>query len=651
MFANRLRQCLKQILVPGRRNRATRRNNRLQQTSSRLHLEVLEERALLDTGITGGGLPFDITKPSLPLHYIIAEQGIYPPHDDGTPPSPSLGAGQEPFLAEVRLFAGNFAPGGWDFCDGQLLSIAQNTALFSLLGTTYGGNGTFNFALPDLRGRVVVEAGQGPGLTDRALGEQFGAETATLTDAELPAHTHTLPSGGTTGVDGGGQPFAITEPALALHYIVPLQVSTDAGASSALFPEIRIFAGNFAPAGWAFADGQLLSIAQNSELFTFLGTTYGGDGVSTFALPDLRGRVDVGAGQVLGLTNRTVGQQFGAESHTLTVAEMPAHDHTLSGGGTSGVTGGSQAFDIMQPSLVTNYIVALAGVFPSRPPGVSGFSTSPMLGEVRPFSGLSAPRGWALAQGQLLPISQNQALFSLLGTTYGGNGITTFALPDLRGRTPVEAGQGPGLTNRDLGVPFGAESVTLTVGQLAPHSHTALVLQLPPLAPGLLFRYRRPLGFGGFQMVNSTAVSVGTSFDAVQDDGLSLLNPIVQGDVDASASQVMAVGLIARIQRNGNAYVAALTHDKTAEILLFHGASNTFTILDSRPAATNVATLKFTVTGTGPATTLSLFLDNSATPLVQVTGSMQTTLDSAGGAGVFAWGANGTIDNFSLKGA
>jgi microcystin-dependent protein len=614
-----------------------------------LQVELLEERTLLDTGITGSGLPFDITKPSLPLHYIIAEQGIYPARDDGSPPSPTAGAGEEQFLGEIRLFAGNFAPGGWSFCDGQLLSIAQNTALFSLLGTTYGGNGTFNFALPDLRGRMVVEAGLGPGLTDRALGAQLGAETATLTDADLPAHTHTLPGGGTTGADGGNQPFAIMAPSLALNYIVPLQVSSSSG-NTALLPEMRLFSGNFAPSGWAFADGRLLSVAGNPDLFNALGTTYGGDGVSTFALPDLRGRVDVDAGQGPGLSTRTLGQQFGAESHTLTVTEMPAHDHTLSGGGTSGVTGGSQPLDVTQPSLVTNYIIALAGIFPSRSSG--NVSTDPMLGEVRPFSGSAVPRGWALAQGQLLPISQNQALFSLLGTTYGGDGIRTFALPDLRSRTPVEAGQGSGLTNRDLGVPFGAESVTLTVAQLAPHSHTALVLQVPPLAAGLQFRYRRPLGFGGFQMVNSTAVSIGTSFDAAQDDGLSLLNPIVQGDVDASASQVTAVGLIARIQRNGNAYVAALTHDNMAEILLYHGASDTLpTILGSRPAGTNVATLKFTVTGTGPATTLSLFLNNSAMPLVQVTGSPQTTLDSAGGAGVFAWGANGTIDNFSLNGA
>jgi len=105
---------------------------------------------------------------------------------------PGANAQGEPFIGEVRIFAGTFAPRGWAFCDGQLLSIAQNTALFSLLGTTYGGDGRNNFALPDLRGRVPVQQGSGPGLTFRSLGEEFGTENSTLTQANLPAHTHGL---------------------------------------------------------------------------------------------------------------------------------------------------------------------------------------------------------------------------------------------------------------------------------------------------------------------------------------------------------------------------------------------------------------------------------------------------------------------------
>lgn len=96
----------------------------------------------------------------------------------------------EPFIGEIVMFAGNFAPRGWAFCQGQLLSIAQNTALFSILGTTYGGNGQTTFALPDLRGRVPVGQGQGPGLSQYTLGQLSGSETVTLLQTQMPAHGH-----------------------------------------------------------------------------------------------------------------------------------------------------------------------------------------------------------------------------------------------------------------------------------------------------------------------------------------------------------------------------------------------------------------------------------------------------------------------------
>ena len=99
-------------------------------------------------------------------------------------------AGNEPFLGELMLTGYNFCPQGWAAANGQLLPISQNTALFSLLGTYFGGNGQTTFALPDLRGRTPIGVGQGPGLSDRQLGEQGGAETVTLTTNEMPAHTH-----------------------------------------------------------------------------------------------------------------------------------------------------------------------------------------------------------------------------------------------------------------------------------------------------------------------------------------------------------------------------------------------------------------------------------------------------------------------------
>ena len=98
----------------------------------------------------------------------------------------------DPFVAEIRIFPFNFAPKGWALCDGQLLPISQNTALFSLLGTTYGGDGKSNFALPDLQGRAPMHPGQGPGLSLHDLGETGGAETVTLLESEIPAHTHAV---------------------------------------------------------------------------------------------------------------------------------------------------------------------------------------------------------------------------------------------------------------------------------------------------------------------------------------------------------------------------------------------------------------------------------------------------------------------------
>ncbi len=97
----------------------------------------------------------------------------------------------EAFVAEIRIFPFNFAPKGWAFCDGQLLPISQNTALFSLLGTTYGGNGTSTFALPNMQGCAPMQQGQGPGLSLRILGETAGEQTVTLLQTEMPAHAHT----------------------------------------------------------------------------------------------------------------------------------------------------------------------------------------------------------------------------------------------------------------------------------------------------------------------------------------------------------------------------------------------------------------------------------------------------------------------------
>lgn len=110
----------------------------------------------------------------------------------------------DPFVAEIRIFPFNFAPKGWAWCDGQLLPLSQNTALFSLLGTTYGGDGKSNFALPDLQGRAPMHPGQGPGLSLHDLGEMGGSETVTLLESEVPSHSHGM--NGTAGIANQNSP-------------------------------------------------------------------------------------------------------------------------------------------------------------------------------------------------------------------------------------------------------------------------------------------------------------------------------------------------------------------------------------------------------------------------------------------------------------
>ncbi|MEH6822479.1 MAG: tail fiber protein [Motiliproteus sp.] len=106
----------------------------------------------------------------------------------------------DPFIGQIKMFGGNFAPRGWALCDGQLLPIKQNQALFSILGTTYGGDGRTTFGLPELRGRVPMHEGSGPGLSPRPLGQKSGAEDVTLTESQIPSHTHLARCDKTVGV-------------------------------------------------------------------------------------------------------------------------------------------------------------------------------------------------------------------------------------------------------------------------------------------------------------------------------------------------------------------------------------------------------------------------------------------------------------------
>ncbi len=213
-----------------------------------------------------------------------------------------------PYLGQIEYFAGTFVPAGWAACDGQILAISTNTALFSILGTTYGGNGTSNFALPDLQGRVAVGAD-----STHPLGSTFGEAATTLTSANLPQPA------------GSDMPVNNDQPSLALNDIIatsgvfPSQDGSGFNTSDPILGQVSLFAGNFAPSGWALCQGQILPITNNTALFSILGTQYGGNGTSNFALPNFQGRTIEGSG-----SGNVVGQTGGSDTVTLTSANIPA---------------------------------------------------------------------------------------------------------------------------------------------------------------------------------------------------------------------------------------------------------------------------------------------------------------------------------------
>ena len=289
----------------------------------------------------------------------------YPPRGVEAPP--------ESWMAMLHTLAFTFPPFGAPPCTGQLMPLAQYTALFSLLGTSFGGDGRATFALPDLRNRIA--------------------------------------SGGP--VNGEEQVSQLVCKALIAVYPPP------GHATYPMVGTVVMFGGNFAPPGWAVADGTLLPISQNVPLFETIGTTFGGDGASIFALPNLAsavppdpylpGSAPVGAGTPPGRPPVALGQKLPADPK-------------------SGVAG-----------LGLNYLICLSGMYPANG-GSGGFPPNDaVLGEVVAYAGQTVPAGWAQCDGSLISINDNEALFALIGTTYGGDGETTFALPDLRGRMVMGA--------------------------------------------------------------------------------------------------------------------------------------------------------------------------------------------------------------------
>lgn len=430
------------------------------------------------TGSTGSTTAIANRQPALAMRWLIATSAGVNGNSVVLPStSNSAGGGsgttdQTPYLGELRLLAfdtsSSNVPAGWAECNGQTLTISQNLALYSLLGTAYGGNGTTTFALPDMRGRVPVGTGQGTGLTN-VTRSQFGAEAATL-----PAHTHTI-TGGTTASTGSGAALINKQPS------VGLLIGIVAAGADASVGTVRLFAGYYYPPGFVACDGRSLSTSTYSALFAKIGYTYGGSGAN-FNVPDLRGRTPIGKGQGTGLTNRTLGQQVGTEIAAVSANDMPAHTHTWPGGTTGSIGNASQnSYSTMQPSLVLRPALTLYGTFNSF-----GSTNSPSAGyaEVRFFANSSAlPTNggnelWVECDGSVHAIEEFNGNYDfynysfIVTNLYGGDGENTVGVPDLRGRAVVNRGASTGLTTRNMGDKFGAESAAaLTVANLPAHTH------------------------------------------------------------------------------------------------------------------------------------------------------------------------------------
>jgi microcystin-dependent protein len=365
---------------------------------------------------------------TLVLDEVIATAGAFPS---------TSSSNDDNIIGLIRTFAFDFAPGGYS-AEGQILAIDSNAGAYEVFGTTFGGNIT-TFDLPDLSGYVAVGAS-----SSAPLGTSTGASTASVSASQFPA-----------SLGGTAQPVTLAQPSLSVQYLIRTAgdfPSSNTAVTGGFIGEVMPYTGSTVPSSFVVANGQLLPISQYAALFSIIGTTYGGNGTSTFAVPNLTGRVIVGTSP--SSPTLALGAVVGQSTVTLTNADLPTAD---------GGTGAS--FADQSPGLALNYIICVQGNFPTRDATGDAMQAAPYLGEIKAFAGTgsSIPSGWLLCDGQTLSISSNEALFSLLGTTFGGDGRSTFALPNLEDRTVASLG-----TNDTLGQTYGANTATLAVTNNAP---------------------------------------------------------------------------------------------------------------------------------------------------------------------------------------
>jgi|GEM_PF-51797 len=376
--------------------------------------------------------PINVGQPSLALPQSLVVQGYYPMlggNSGGVDTSAVLG-----FILTTAFEFDDSDIKQLSSASGQVLNIAPNATMFSLLGQAYGGQMPNTFQFPDLQGASPVYNTNDAGTTI------WGQSQGTPTNSKLIS-SEQLP----TTLGGEMAPINNEQYGLGMQYVIQVEGTfpTHKGplpdTIGMVYPYAAPARGGV-PAGFLPADGSLLNIADYQTLFVLIGNTYGGDGVSTFALPDLRNRMPIGTGKSDG-PYIELGQELGQAQISLLNPNLTADDPVST----------------LQPSLGMHYVISTEGNYKFVD------SNSPMLGQVGLYAGQRVPDGWTLAHGQELPINGNQALFSLLRDAFGGNGTTTFALPDLRGRTVVGTG---GEQNLSLGETQGSFTEQITMANL-----------------------------------------------------------------------------------------------------------------------------------------------------------------------------------------
>ena len=350
-------------------------------------------------------------------------------------------------LAQSVVSQGPYPLSGWGSGStlGMILTTAYeaNKELFSLVGYTFGGTQGQSFGLPDLTGKVIVSPGSASGYYD-APNVAYGAiqgnpgNLLNLSQQQLPF-----------SLDGYMLPINTAQYGQALNYIIQIEGMFPQGPDNlATLGNIYPFIGTQVPLGFALCNGQSLPISVYSALYTLIGNAYGsGVGMTSFNLPNLNGTVPIGAGG-----EYLVGETVGSTATRLMPWSL--------GNGNYGT------LQTMQTSLALNYIISTTGSL-NQP-----VSYAPLLGEITLYAGTRPQDGWVVCNGQLLQINQYSELYKLIGTTFGGDGITTFAVPDLRDRTIV--GSGAGLP---IGTVSGQSNVSLTSA-----NYPAIVVPIPGVA-------------------------------------------------------------------------------------------------------------------------------------------------------------------------